>query len=104
MRLKCPHCNAIAAVRTADPVSKLTRVAYYDCKNPDCNHGFKVGIEIIGTTRLSLMPNPAVVLPLLKGVGKNYQPIAASRPFAQVDALRAANAQREKVQRDKEPA
>lgn len=99
MRLKCPHCNTLASARTSYRLSPLTGHVYYQCSNLDCGHTFKAGFEIVGTITPSAMPNPAIVLPMLKGVGKNYQPLSTTRPFAQVDSLRA-----DQVRRDKEPA
>ena len=44
-------------------------------------HTFKAAFEIVGTISPSAMPNPAIVLPFCKGVGKNHKTMSKSVPL-----------------------
>ena len=81
MRLICPHCGCHANTRTSTKMSPLTGHAYYACSNVDCGHTFKAAFEIVGTISPSAMPNPAIVLPTCKGVGKNCKTMSKSVPL-----------------------
>ena len=81
MRLICPHCGARASTRASTRMSALTGHAYYACSNIDCGHTFKAAFEIVGTISPSALPNPAIVLPTCKGVGKNCNTMSKSVPL-----------------------
>lgn len=81
MRLICPHCGARASTRSSTRMSVLTGHAFYACSNVDCGHTFKAAFEIVGTISPSAMPNPAIVLPTCKGVGKNSTHMSKSAPL-----------------------
>lgn len=70
MRLKCPHCNARANIRTSRDMGPLSGSARYQCSNVECGHTFKVLFEITETLSPSAMPNPSVVLPLFQRKAK----------------------------------
>ena len=81
MRLICPHCGSRASTRTSTRMSPLCGIATYQCSNVECGHTFKAAFEIVGTISPSAMPNPAIVLPTCKGVGKNHKTMSKSVPL-----------------------
>ena len=81
MRLICPHCGCYSTTRSSTKMSPLTGHAFYAWSNVDCGHTFKAAFEIVGTISPSAMPNPAIVLPTCKGVGKNHKTMSKSIPL-----------------------
>lgn len=72
----CPHCGARKTLALdAREVSPTQYASVHLCINPQCGFVGEVVTEIVGSTKPSLMPNPAVILPLLKGAGMNFKPI-----------------------------
>ncbi|MGL5225134.1 MAG: ogr/Delta-like zinc finger family protein [Aeromonas sp.] len=95
MRFSCPHCNGLSVIRNSRPMSPLTRQLRCVCRNPECGCVFQVGVEVTGIYRQSDMPNPALILPMLKGVGRHWpgatftgatQKRATIKPFAAMTA------------------
>jgi len=64
MKMRCPHCESPAHVRTSREISSLTRESYYACSNTACGHVFAAVTEINRTVSPSAIPNPEVRLPL----------------------------------------
>ena len=61
----CPHCGAKAFARVGGKASETYREVYYACANAlECGHVFVVAMTAIRTVHPSLMPNPAVHLPI----------------------------------------
>jgi hypothetical protein len=52
--MPCPCCNAASKVRTSKFMSHTVRELYYDCTDPECNHGFKCVLAFVETIRASL--------------------------------------------------
>ncbi|UOR19436.1 hypothetical protein LOS88_01685 [Aeromonas veronii] len=79
-------------------MSPLTGILRCRCNNDDCGFVFKVGVEVTGYYVASAVPNPAINLPKLSGVGRHWEPgvnfkdVAPLRstihPFKAVDAAR----------------
>lgn len=64
MQLNCPHCGSKAQIRSSKVVSKLSRVAFCQCKNLACGHTFKAAVEIVSTISPPAFPDPLVALQL----------------------------------------
>lgn len=65
-RVKCPHCNSMARIRTSKTVTPLHREIYFQCSNVHCGHSFVAACDIIRTISPSLIPNPSIHLPVGK--------------------------------------
>lgn len=65
-RVKCPHCNQAARLRTSKTLTSLYREIYYHCSNIFCGHTFMATHEIVRTVSPSRSPNPEIVLPMLQ--------------------------------------
>lgn len=64
MRLKCPHCGGIAQIRTSRGLSEITRELKIQCLNVECSHSWVAIIEAVRTIAPSMVPNPAIHIPL----------------------------------------
>jgi hypothetical protein len=64
MKMRCPHCETLATIRTSRQISNLTRESYYGCNNAACGHVFAAVTEINRTVSPSAIPNPGVLLPV----------------------------------------
>lgn len=65
MRLKCPHCGSPMSHRTTRRVTPLFYESFHICRNEECLFRVKTVTELVGYSHASMMPNPAIVLPLL---------------------------------------
>ncbi|MGL4870023.1 MAG: ogr/Delta-like zinc finger family protein [Aeromonas veronii] len=99
MRFPCPHCGSRSAIRSTNRMSSLTGILRCRCNNDDCGFVFQVGVEVTGYYVASALPNPAINLPKLSGVGRHWEPgvnfkdVAPLRstihPFKAVDTARS---------------
>lgn len=65
VRIRCPHCDAPAKIRTSRAMSKISREVYYHCTNSIyCGFVWHGLISAVRTIRPSLTPNPDVHIPL----------------------------------------
>ncbi len=64
MRETCPHCHAVAVIRTSEDLSPTMRGLYCRCTNPACGHGFVSYAEVICTLSPAAKPNLSVLLPV----------------------------------------
>ncbi|MNR50223.1 DNA-binding transcriptional regulator [compost metagenome] len=60
MSMPCPHCSAVAHVRTSRLMSPISKEMYYQCSNLECGHTFVGVIEVVRTLSPSACPNPSV--------------------------------------------
>ena len=63
MRLRCPHCNHIARIRTSRRLSELTIEQTVQCINVDCCHTWVAMTSAARTIAPSINPNPKVFIP-----------------------------------------
>ena len=63
----CPHCGSYSNVRTSQRMSDLTVQARYRCSNDFCGYVFQVMSTVTGYYVPSALPNPAILVPRLKG-------------------------------------
>ena len=68
MRLRCPHCNSLATVRTSERMSDTVSWLYLVCCNAKCGHTWRASAEAKVTISPSARPNPRVLLPFSKHV------------------------------------
>lgn len=66
----CPHCKCEARARSSEQLTPLTKLIWYQCRNLDCGHTFRATEEITHSISPSAMPDPAINLPMGKGVAK----------------------------------
>ena len=64
MRETCPHCHAVAIIRTSEELSLTGRRLYCRCTNHACGHCFVAHAVIVCTLSPAAAPNPAVSLPM----------------------------------------
>ena len=64
MRETCPHCHAVATIRTSEHLSPTTRRLYCQCTNHACGHYFVAHAVIVCTLSPAAAPNPAIWLPM----------------------------------------
>ena len=75
MRLKCPHCDAWARVRSSQRLNRCTTELFLQCMNLECGHTFAASVQASRTLSPSAMPNPSVTLPFSPHV-KRRAPLA----------------------------
>lgn len=71
MKMRCPHCQAWASMRTSRELSELSREQTFACRNVECGHTFTALTTIDRTLSPSAIPNPRVSLPLSRHVERN---------------------------------
>lgn len=68
LRVRCPHCESLAKVRTTREVTALYRELRFQCMNVDgedpCGHTFVASLVIEKTIVASARPNPRINLPI----------------------------------------
>ena len=64
MRTKCPHCSAVAFIRSSKQLSTLVKEATCQCTNLVCGHTFIVAVEVVRTISPSAFPDPLVAAQL----------------------------------------
>nr|WP_081488833.1 ogr/Delta-like zinc finger family protein [Cupriavidus basilensis] len=60
MKINCPHCGAVAHIRTSRPVSRMTKEMYCQCTNVECGHTFVGLVEVVRTLSPSGTPDPDI--------------------------------------------
>uniref|UniRef100_Q46Z75 Phage transcriptional activator, Ogr/Delta n=2 Tax=Cupriavidus TaxID=106589 RepID=Q46Z75_CUPPJ len=60
MKMNCPHCGAMAHIRTSRSVSRMTRELYCQCTNLICGHTFVGLVEVVRTLSPSSNPDPEI--------------------------------------------
>ncbi|WP_429109909.1 ogr/Delta-like zinc finger family protein [Aeromonas media] len=97
----CPHCGSYSTVRTSQRMSDLTVQARYRCSNDFCGYVFQVMSTVTGYYVPSALPNPAVLVPRLKGSRSHQEEPASTatpplptkpRPFRAIEELKQAQA------------
>lgn len=63
MRVKCPHCEAKAVLRSIRPMSRTSVEYYVQCTDVECGHVWAAHFTAAHTIRPSGKPNKAVILP-----------------------------------------
>lgn len=64
MRIRCPHCQSPAKIRTSRPMSSLTIEHSLQCQNIACAHTWVAHTSAVRTIAPSMVPNPRVYIPL----------------------------------------
>jgi hypothetical protein len=64
MRIKCPHCDAPARIRSSREMSPTSREQKMQCSNVECAHTWVAVTEAVRTIAPSMTPNPKVFIPL----------------------------------------
>jgi hypothetical protein len=82
MRFPCPHCGSRSAIRDTRRMSPLTAHLRIRCSSVDCGFVFQLGVEVTGYYVASALPNPAINLPKLNGVGRHWVPGANFKDVA----------------------
>jgi len=62
MRIRCPHCQSPAKIRTSRPMSKLTVEHSLQCQNLDCAHTWVAHTSAVRTIAPSMCPDPTVYI------------------------------------------
>lgn len=62
--IACPHCGSAAGVRSSEEFTPLCREARLMCENIECGHIFVAQIAIVRTIAPSMIPNPAIDIPI----------------------------------------
>ncbi|WP_298808395.1 ogr/Delta-like zinc finger family protein [uncultured Sphingomonas sp.] len=62
--IACPHCLTRAVAYDSVEIDLLTREIRFRCSNADCGHTFVGQLGIFRTVQPSMMPNPAIKLPM----------------------------------------
>jgi hypothetical protein len=70
MRETCPHCHAVAIIRTSDELSPTGRRLYCRCTNAACGHYFVAHAVIVCTLSPAARPNPAIWLPMSPAIDR----------------------------------
>ncbi|WP_348635837.1 ogr/Delta-like zinc finger family protein [Cupriavidus sp. AcVe19-1a] len=60
MKMNCPHCGAVAHIRSSRTVSRMTRELYCQCTNLTCGHTFVGLVEVVRTLSPSSNPDPEI--------------------------------------------
>jgi len=60
MKMNCPHCGAVAHIRSSRTVSRMTRELYCQCTNLICGHTFVGLVEVVRTLSPSSNPDPEI--------------------------------------------
>lgn len=63
MRAACPHCGALAAIRSSKRITPLYSEVRFECGNPECGHVWVASLGVLRTLVPSDRPNPAVSIP-----------------------------------------
>jgi hypothetical protein len=71
MRLRCPHCDYLGAIRTSTVLSQTVTQHYVQCNNHECGHTWRATTEADMTLSPSATPDPAVSLPLSSHVRRD---------------------------------
>lgn len=71
LRLRCPHCDGLAKLRTSRDITPLYRELRFQCSNVEdlddqgaCGHTFVASLVIERTIVPSARPNPRIKLPI----------------------------------------
>ncbi|SOY55789.1 ogr/Delta-like zinc finger family protein [Cupriavidus taiwanensis] len=64
MKMNCPHCGAVAHIRSSRKVSRMTRELYCQCTNLTCGHTFVGLVEVVRTLSPSSKPDPEIAMQL----------------------------------------
>lgn len=64
MRIRCPHCQHRAIIRTSRPMSETTQEQQLMCTNVECAHTWVTHTSAVRTIAPSMCPNPKVYIPL----------------------------------------
>lgn len=64
MRIKCPHCQHPATIRTSRPMSESVQEHQCQCTNIECAHTWVAHTAAVRTIAPSMTPNPKVFIPL----------------------------------------
>ncbi|TPQ43129.1 ogr/Delta-like zinc finger family protein [Cupriavidus pinatubonensis] len=94
MRMNCPHCGAIAHIRSSRSVSRMTRELYCQCTNLTCGHTFVGLVEVVRTLSPSSNPDPEIAKQLAarsgvteeahlsSGIAQTHEPLASRGAMA----------------------
>lgn len=63
MRIKCPHCQSPATIRTSRALSESVQEHSLQCTNVECGHTWVAHTSPVRTIAPSMMPNPRVYIP-----------------------------------------
>jgi len=66
IRYTCPHCKGRMRTITSRQLSDLVKEIYLDCMNVECGHRCVAQLGIVRTLVPSLIPSPAVALPIVE--------------------------------------
>jgi hypothetical protein len=61
---RCPHCRERAIARSSREMSPTFREITFRCDNEKCCHWYVANMEFSRTLSPSLMPDPALDLPM----------------------------------------
>ena len=64
MRIKCPHCQSPATIRTSRPMSESVQEHQLQCQNLECAHTWVAHTSAVRTIAPSMCPNPKVYIPI----------------------------------------
>ncbi|WP_407647856.1 ogr/Delta-like zinc finger family protein [Acinetobacter rathckeae] len=45
--MKCPICGSASHIRTSRYITKMTKEAYYQCRNTNCSATFKTNESVV---------------------------------------------------------
>jgi hypothetical protein len=62
LRTICPHCQALAKVRSSKQLTPLFKELRFQCQDLECGHTFVASLNIDRTIVPSLKPNPRIKL------------------------------------------
>ena len=63
MKIRCPHCQAVAAIRTSRPWTPVFREIRLQCTDVDCGATYVASLTIDRMLVSSQKPNPRVRIP-----------------------------------------
>lgn len=64
LRTNCPHCLAVAHVRSSKQLTPVFKELRFQCSDIDCGHTFVASLTIDRTIVQSAKPNPRIRLPI----------------------------------------
>ena len=82
MKMNCPHCGAVAHIRSSRKVSRMTRELYCQCTNLTCGHTFVGLVEVVRTLSPSNNPDPEIAKQLAARSGASVAAYIEAGPAA----------------------
>jgi len=81
MRLRCPHCNSKAVIRSSRVTNPKVTEMYVQCTNVECSHAWKAVCEAVHSIAPSMTPMTGLGLQFIPRHKRTDLPVPDQLPL-----------------------